>query len=232
MKRLALAISIVGFSSATAWAADMAVKAPILPPAPIYNWTGFYVGGDIGALWTRGHGRLDPLPDEPFFGTIANTGALNHTGVVGGLHAGYNWQWTPSWVVGIEADWSWTNAKGSFSQPWVSVPEHVNPGLRPGTDASMSIDPHWLATIRGRVGYLVTPTALLYFTGGFAFADVGLFASARNEDFELFCIDIVFKNSKRLCVGWRLRMGTRVQLVGQNRVLVLSPRHQRRGQRF
>ena len=72
---------------------------------------------------------------------------------------------SPTWVVGVEGDWSWTDAKGSFEQPWVSVPDLVNPGVRPGTLTSMSMGPNWLATVRGRIGYLVTPTALLYFTG-------------------------------------------------------------------
>jgi outer membrane immunogenic protein len=45
----------------------------------------------------------------------------------------------------------------------------------------MSIGTNWLATVRGRIGYLVTPTALLYFTGGVAFADVDYAASANNE---------------------------------------------------
>jgi hypothetical protein len=44
---------------------------------------------------------------------------------------------------------------------------------------SKSIDPKWLATVRGRIGYLVVPNALLYFTGGAAFADVDHSASAR-----------------------------------------------------
>ena len=45
----------------------------------------------------------------------------------------------------------------------------------------MSMGPDWLATVRGRIGYLVTPSALLYFTGGGAWADVGYSASATNE---------------------------------------------------
>lgn len=122
--------------------------------------------------------RTDPLPNVPFFGVFPNAGGLNETAFVGGLHAGYNWQQSPSLVVGVEADWSWTDAKGSFEQPWVSI---LAPGLRPGTLASISMGPNWLATARGRIGYLVTPTALLYFTGGGAFANVQYSASATND---------------------------------------------------
>jgi outer membrane immunogenic protein len=152
-----------------------------MPVAPVYSWTGFYIGGDIGALWTRADARHDPRPTVDFFGTFPNSGNLNDTAFVGGVHGGYNWQLSPLWVTGIEADWSWTNAKGSFAQPWVSIPAHVNPGLRPGTLTSMSMGPDWLATVRGRIGYLVTPSALLYFTGGGAWGDVHYSASATNE---------------------------------------------------
>jgi outer membrane immunogenic protein len=159
-------------------AADLPVKAPVQAPAPVYGWTGFYVGGDVGALRTRSNGQWDPLPDVLFFGVFPISGDLKETAFVGGLHAGYNWQLSPWWVVGIEADWSWTNAEGNFTQSWVSI---IGPTARPTALTSMSIGPNWLATIRGRVGYLVVPNALLYFTGGAAWADVDYTASANNE---------------------------------------------------
>jgi outer membrane immunogenic protein len=181
MKKLLIAI-IAGaaFCGVPALAADMAVKAPPPPPppAPVYSWTGFYVGGDVGALWTKANGVWDPLPDVIDFGEFEIFGDLNKTAFVGGLHAGYNWQFAPTWVVGIEGDWSWPDdAKTSFNQPW----DNFITGIRPSTQTSMSIAPDWLATVRGRIGYLVTPSALLYFTGGGAWADVNYTASAMNE---------------------------------------------------
>jgi outer membrane immunogenic protein len=180
MKKLLIAI-IAGaaFCGVPAFAADMAVKAPppLPPPAPVYSWTGFYVGGDVGALWTKASGLWNPLPTVGNFGEFPISGNLDETAFTGGLHAGYNWQFAPTWVVGIEGDWSWTNANGSFTDPWVSIIT----GVRPGSETSMSIDPDWLATVQGRIGYLVTPNALLYFTGGGAWADVKYSASAINE---------------------------------------------------
>jgi outer membrane immunogenic protein len=174
-------LGIIGFVciASAASAADLPMKAPAhVPMAPVYSWTGFYVGGDVGALWTRADGRADPLPTVSNFGIFPISGDLNETAFVGGLHVGYNWQFAPTWVAGIEADWSWTNAKGSFTQPWVSI---IGPTLRPAALTSMNFDPKWLATIRGRIGYLVVPNALLYFTGGGAWADVDYSASATNE---------------------------------------------------
>ena len=51
MKKLATAIAAIALIGTPAFAADMAVKAPPPPPAPIYNWTGWYVGGNIGFGW-------------------------------------------------------------------------------------------------------------------------------------------------------------------------------------
>jgi outer membrane immunogenic protein len=183
MRRITL--GIVGFVcvASAASAADLPMKAPAqVPVAPAYSWTGFYVGGDVGALWTRASGRWDPLPTVSNFGEYPISGDLNKNAFVGGLHAGYNWQFAPAWVAGIEGDWSWTDAKQSFAQPWTFIGVgFVNPAVRPGTATSMSIEPKWLATIRGRIGYLVVPNALLYFTGGGAWADVDYSASATNE---------------------------------------------------
>ena len=53
-------VGALGIAS-IASAADLPVKAPAQAPlAPVYSWTGFYVGGHVGALWTRADGRTDP----------------------------------------------------------------------------------------------------------------------------------------------------------------------------
>jgi len=184
MRRITLGI-VAGMSIASiASAADLPRKAPVAAPIapPVYSWTGFYVGGHVGALQTRSSGLWEPQPNIPFFGSLAIAGDLKDTGFVGGLHAGYNWQFAPSWVAGIEGDWSWTNSESSFTQPWHFIGVNfVNPTIRPNALTSMSLGFDWLATIRGRIGYLVTPTALLYFTGGGAWAGVDYTASANNE---------------------------------------------------
>ena len=94
-------------ASGSAFAADLPVKAPPLPP-PVYNWTGFYSGVNLGGVWGRApHELLDA--DDP--GTPQLAGFTNHpTGVIGGGQIGNNWQfnnggrWGNAWVLGIEAD--------------------------------------------------------------------------------------------------------------------------------
>jgi outer membrane immunogenic protein len=64
----------------------MPVKAPrpVAAPPPVYNWTGFYVGGHVGYLWGRTHVEED--------GVVTEDGVPTN-GVVGGALAGYNWQY-------------------------------------------------------------------------------------------------------------------------------------------
>ena len=55
MRRITLGI-VAGMSIASiASAADLPRKAPVTAPIPppVFSWTGFYVGGHVGALWTR-----------------------------------------------------------------------------------------------------------------------------------------------------------------------------------
>ena len=64
MKRILL--SIIGISGlliaaplSTASAADMALKAPPPPPAPIFSWTGFYVGAQVGGAWGHDNASIE-----------------------------------------------------------------------------------------------------------------------------------------------------------------------------
>ena len=54
MKRVVTAtIGLLAFAAAPALAADLPVKAPPMPPAPVWNWTGFYIGVNGGYSWGR-----------------------------------------------------------------------------------------------------------------------------------------------------------------------------------
>ena len=85
----------------------------------------------------------------------------DHSGAIYGLHAGCNYQ-AGVWVFGIEGDYSWTKLNGTQSAP--------NTFLNGAPVGSGSIDfsesLKSLASIRGRLGFTVTPTVLLYLTAG------------------------------------------------------------------
>jgi outer membrane immunogenic protein len=160
----------------TALAADLPVKAPPLAVGPVYNWTGFYVGLNAGGAWNDA--RDDVYPTGCFLTNVACGGGapnnplrsdsvrLSGSGFTGGGQAGYNWQ-VGNWLVGIEGDISYVgiNDSNSINRP-VALPL-VGNFVHSETDKN-----DWLGTLRGRFGVTVTPSFLLYATGGLAFGQV------------------------------------------------------------
>lgn len=175
--KLLVAVTAIAALSAPAFAADLPVKAPPRVAAPAYTWTGFYVGADLGGVWKHNTATWNPLPSSAAFGVFPISGDNNGSGVTAGFHAGYNWQFAPTWVVGLEGDWSWANAKGTLTQPWL-----LNPGggVVAGSFTTMSTKLDWLASIRGRLGFLVTPSLLVYGTAGVGFGDFKYTAANSN----------------------------------------------------
>src|SRR4051812_35335071 len=100
MKKLLLATVALVALGAPALAADMAArpytKAPPPVMAPIYNWTGFYIGGHIGAAFGN---------DNNFNGLVV--GNNNDARFLGGVQGGFDYQFAPNWVLGAEAQYSW-----------------------------------------------------------------------------------------------------------------------------
>ena len=147
---VAVAALVAGTSAATA-----------APPAPLYNWTGFYAGGNAGYSW--GKGALNY--NEPNFCCVAPTsfsGSNHLNGAIGGIQFGYNWQINNAWVGGLETDFQLASEKASTSFNFFS-------GVLTPT---LSSQINWFGTMRARVGYLVSPTTLVYATGGFAYGQV------------------------------------------------------------
>jgi len=175
MKRLLVGMAAVASFAATgALAADLPAKAPVYTKAPVYvdpvfDWTGFYVGGNLGYSWGR---SSDTSTVTNTLGVVTFTGSdkSNLDGIVGGGQIGYNWQ-MQSWLFGLEADIQGTGEKGSrsFLVPFQNVFINAPPPPVPYT-LEQKID--WFGTVRGRIGVLATPKVLLYATGGLAYGDV------------------------------------------------------------
>jgi outer membrane immunogenic protein len=83
-----------------------------------------------------------------------------------GGYLGYDWQFAPQWVGGIEVDWAYANKDVTTAGvPGCAINCFGAPG--PGVDKS-SVKMGWDASARARLGYLVTPNLLAYGTGGIA----------------------------------------------------------------
>ncbi len=146
------------------FAADMADKAPPPAPAPVFSWTGFYVGGNFGGGWAHsdytttltGTVAGNPLP------TTQNSGSANGSGIFGGGQIGFNYEFPANWVAGIEADIDAAHIAGSKST-CVSTTSGTVVGC--GNRDSKIED---FGTVRGRLGYAFN-NLLVYGTGGWAY---------------------------------------------------------------
>src|SRR5215211_2376469 len=148
--------------------------APIAAPFSGLNWNGFYVGVGLGGRWTDTDWTttcLAPVagvcaaPDA-FGGRsgIDNPAAFNTSGFRVSGYVGYNWQ-IANWVLGIEGDFAY----GDNQKTLTGIPGTHLLDLT-ATDFA-SIRDRWDASIRGRLGFLVTPQALFYVTGGATWLD-------------------------------------------------------------
>jgi outer membrane immunogenic protein len=176
MKRLLLAAIILTALAGSALAADLPPsKAPPSAFAPPPLWTGLYLGLNAGGSFSENNQvRLrDAGGDVPAFLTLQSVGAVptqasaDYGGFIGGGQIGYNYQWNPSFVVGLEADVAGL-AGSANNQSAVGV----YAGSPFSTSVNRSLD--YLGTVRGRIGFLFTPTLLVYGAGGFAYAGTNL----------------------------------------------------------
>jgi len=160
--RGALAIALLGSVSATAMAADLPSRkeAPVyIAPAPVFSWTGFYVGAEFGGQWGHNTGSVN----DNFTGAqLISTGSYNTSGVVGGGLIGYNYQ-INQFVLGIEGDLTGSSNQGRFSTNGFDnlVPFNSSQNTQYGFGAG----------VRGRLGWALDHT-LIYATGGWAYETI------------------------------------------------------------
>ncbi len=161
MKKFALAVTAVAALSGQALAADMPMKARPAPPPPVVvaNWTGCYVSGGLGygMYHQENYDYFNPAligavgPRVAFSGQY-DTGGRGWLGRVGG-GCDYQFGGMGSWtlVIGAFADYDWADINGRWSNGFLNV----------GTE---TLNSQW--AVGGRIGMLVTPNLLTYFSGG------------------------------------------------------------------
>ncbi len=151
MKKLAIALTALAAFTAPAFAADMAVRAPMYQPAaPVYNWTGFYIfGGGGGGLWNA-DSNVVAFPSGL---GVTRDQRLGGSGWFGTVGAGYDWQFSSSWVFGIFADGQFGEIRGSLSDPFN------------GIEGREKLRDTWAAGVR--LGYLVAPNVYSYVNAGY-----------------------------------------------------------------
>ncbi len=177
MKNFCLAgVALAALVGTPALAADMAARPYTKAPpmvAPVWNWNGFYGGLNAGYGWSD---RNDIVTVGQVPANAATVAAglrnplvnVNRDGFVGGGQIGYNFQFSPTWVLGVEADIQYVDGRRTFATVGTSGLSNT---FRTGLD--------YLGTVRGRLGYTWGAT-MLYGTGGFAYGGVNNGASFLN----------------------------------------------------
>jgi len=173
----------------SAKAADMPQPSYKAEPPAVFSWTGIYLGAGVGmrsasvdtsvtsaALGAGGNAFLNllnsPSCDSPgVFGSQPgpcppNGASLANNSFKAGPYLGYNLQLGSQWLIGVEGDWSWASASKTLSGEW--YPGAVLGFITNASNSSFSVTTSWDASIRERVGFLVTPNFLVYATGGAA----------------------------------------------------------------
>jgi len=225
MKRFAMGLAAaVSLFATGAMAADLAprpyVKAPPMVE-PVWNWTGFYIGGNAGYSWGRSRSDATFVDTAtgavivPPAGSVTSVG-FDMNGAIAGGQAGYNWQ-ANNWVYGLEGDIQWSDEKGRgvFSCVGTVAPAGgvCLPGLTflpagglAGTTLTIDQKLQWFGTVRGRVGILATPKVLFYGTGGLAFGEIK--SSGTMTGFNAFGLPIASVGSTSTTrAGWTVGVG-------------------------
>jgi outer membrane immunogenic protein len=165
-------------ASGIAFAADIPLKAPPPAPAPVYNWTGWYVGVNAGASFGSVNtdfspGLVVPTTAGPVPFPAFASERTYPSGFIGGGGIGYNFQYSPLIVLGFEADFQGAVERDSANlyNPFTLTEgggTFTGSGL---TSYTTQID--WFGTVRGRVGYVWgNGNVLTYVTGGLAYGEV------------------------------------------------------------
>jgi outer membrane immunogenic protein len=170
MKRLSFAL-LFSTAATGAFAADAVVYEPApVDIAPVFIWTGGYVGLHAGYAWGRENDNQSVSfpPGGGGSGGGANilfADRFDVDGFIGGAHAGYNWQ-TGQWVFGVEADIDYADVSGGSDFIYYGG----------GVTGRLNFESDWQASLRLRAGYAVD-TWLFYATGGVAVGHAELSAS-------------------------------------------------------
>ena len=196
---LSLSLSLSALALIIASGSTMAADLPthkaapqIITPPPV--WTGFYVGLNAGGAWAsnsttnQAYGLTNPTIAG--YGSNSSWAAAisaapyrsgnNYAGFMGGGQVGYNWQVKDRFLLGGEADIQGIASNSGGTQIYGTASDSSN--VTYSTFGKQTANLNYLGTVRGRIGYLVTPALLVYGTGGVAYGQTTTNASYSTGD--------------------------------------------------
>jgi outer membrane immunogenic protein len=161
MKKLLLAISTVVAFTGSAFAADLARKAPPMapPPPPPPSFTGCWLSGGVGYGLFDQESTIFDVPSG-----IQETGTTDFggRGWLGRIGAGCDYQFSffgnSQWVIGAFGDYDWTNIRGRRDLEGEFV-------------GDQNLNNQW--AIGGRIGWVALPNLMTFVSGGYTQAHFG-----------------------------------------------------------
>jgi outer membrane immunogenic protein len=193
MKKILMGVALATLIAAPASAADLPRRVPVTKaPAAVvpvaYNWTGFYIGVHGGGVWGDKDWEVTAINGAGVgFAAVGDTGSHDLDGWLAGGQVGFNVQ-AGQWVFGVEAQWSWTDANGSFTC---------------AAAITCKTELNWLGTVAGRIG-VAWDRVLLYVKGGWAFVD---------EDYKVTVAQVSFSEGHTRS-GWMVGGGLEFAFAG------------------
>ena len=184
------------------------------PPIAASSWSGFYLGLGLGFRATRTDAALTSEltgpPLVPFdLSQLATGQAFDGIGFRASPYAGFNWQFAPRWVAGIEGDAGFarqTSTRASFAVPFTLSEADL------GANNRFAVRTAWDASLRGRLGFLLTPSTLVYATGGVAWQHYDATASCDCSALLVLSPKIVSNSATK--AGWTIGGGLETALWG------------------
>jgi outer membrane immunogenic protein len=160
MKKMLLALAAVAAFTGSAFAADLPARMPVKAaplPVPVANWTGCYVGGGGGyGMWNQENTLFDDVRNAPVRTQLTGTTTAGGRGYFGTVQGGCDYQFgigAQQFVIGAFGDYDFADLHGN----------HQPPGIN--SFANEKLSSQW--AVGGRIGWLVVPQLLTYFSAGY-----------------------------------------------------------------
>src|SRR6478609_856273 len=175
LRKLLLSSAAATAMVGSALAADLRAPPPYVPPPPVFTWTGFYIGVNAGGTFANNNNgnnfSATPGPCNPAFpgctvvpnysvtsatalnllGAFNNNGNNSRGAFIGGGQIGFNYQISPSFVVGVEADFQGVAGNNNNNNNFICQDVAVCAGA--GTDCSGALQGNGFNNGNSRVGY-------------------------------------------------------------------------------
>src|SRR6201981_4153245 len=148
-----LAIGLATTAVSPAQAADLPVPGPAyypksFPPPAIYDWTGIYVGFNVGGGILTDSVSQNGVSASPTLATsLLSSANLRPAGLIGGGQIGANYEFAP-WVIGVEGSWDASAIQGNTL---IGIASTTAPGAP--IQERFTSNVLWFAALTGRVGY-------------------------------------------------------------------------------